>query len=92
MTVLNGSAEREPLLERSTSPSLSDSEGKDGEAVISTLRGSLIVGSVGLLIFLQGMSSYLFGLSSACICHFDYVLFHPSVRMIVHHDNLGEAM
>lgn len=60
MAVLNGSAEREPLLERSTSPSLSDSEGKDGEAVISTLRGSLVVGSVGLLIFLQGMSSYLF--------------------------------
>jgi len=57
MTVLNTSAEREPLLQPSTSPALSNREGKDDEQAISTSRGALIVGSVGLLIFLQGMSS-----------------------------------
>lgn len=56
MAVLNASTERAPLLRRSTSPSLSDRDSKDGEAAISTLRGSFVVGSVGLLIFLQGMS------------------------------------
>ncbi|KAH6878766.1 major facilitator superfamily domain-containing protein [Alternaria rosae] len=53
MTVLNTSAEREPLLQPSISPTLTNREGKDDEPAISTLRGALIVGSVGLLIFLQ---------------------------------------
>ncbi|KAF1851337.1 MFS general substrate transporter [Cucurbitaria berberidis CBS 394.84] len=53
MTVENGSAERNPLLRRSTSPSVSDGSGQDGERDISTLRGACIVGFVGFLIFLQ---------------------------------------
>jgi hypothetical protein len=55
MAVLDGSTERAPLLARSTSPSLSERDGKVKEEAISTSRGAFIVGSVGLLIFLQGM-------------------------------------
>ncbi|KAF2128199.1 MFS general substrate transporter [Dothidotthia symphoricarpi CBS 119687] len=43
----------EPLLRRSTSPSLSGSDGKDEDETISTSRGAFIMGSIGLLIFLQ---------------------------------------
>jgi hypothetical protein len=55
MAILNGSSERDPLLEPSASPSSSERGDKpEEEAAISTLRGAFIVGSVGLLIFLQG--------------------------------------
>ncbi|CAO2658093.1 Nn.00g073530.m01.CDS01 [Neocucurbitaria sp. VM-36] len=53
MAVENGSAERAPLLPRSTSPSLSDGNGNDEEHTLSTLRGAFIVAFVGFLIFLQ---------------------------------------
>jgi hypothetical protein len=65
MAVLDGSTERAPLLERST-PGL-DGKVKD-EAAISTSRGGFIVGSVGLLIFLQGMYHLVSG-SIVCLNH-----------------------
>ena len=68
MAIANGSAERDPLLERSTSPSLSERYGKDDETTISTSRGAFIVGSVGLLIFLQGMPIITF-----CTLHIAFV-------------------
>lgn len=60
MAIANGSAERDPLLERPTSPSSSERHGKHDETTISTSRGAFIVASVGLLIFLQGMHAITF--------------------------------
>jgi hypothetical protein len=65
MAVLDGSTERAPLLARSTSPSLSERDGKvKKEEAIPTSRGAFIVGSVGLLIFLQGMLDFDFVIST----------------------------
>jgi hypothetical protein len=47
-------AERAPLIHRSTSLRPIYSKDDETEGVISTLRGSCIVASIGLLIFLQG--------------------------------------
>ncbi|KAF2820619.1 MFS general substrate transporter [Ophiobolus disseminans] len=53
MAIQNGRAERAPLLHRSTSVRAVYSNDDETEAGISTLRGSFIISSIGLLIFLQ---------------------------------------
>jgi len=55
MAIENGRAERAPLLHRSTSVRAIHSKDDETEAGISTLRGTCIIASIGMLIFLQGV-------------------------------------
>jgi hypothetical protein len=54
MAIQNGRAERAPLIHRSTSVRAIYTKDDDTENGISTTRGSFIISSIGLLIFLQG--------------------------------------
>jgi hypothetical protein len=55
MAIEHGRAERAPLLHRSTSVRAIYPKDDETENEISTARGSFIIASIGLLIFLQGM-------------------------------------
>lgn len=54
-----GRAERAPLIHRSTSLRPIYPEDEEAEKGISTLRGTCIIASIGLLIFLQGKMNFL---------------------------------
>jgi Na+/proline symporter len=56
MAIQNGRAERAPLIHRSTSVRAIYQPDDEEEKGISTARGSVIISSIGLLIFLQGRS------------------------------------
>jgi hypothetical protein len=56
MAIHNSRAERAPLIHRSTSVRAIYQKDDDTESGISTTRGSFIISSIGLLIFLQGLS------------------------------------
>ncbi|KAH7391103.1 major facilitator superfamily domain-containing protein [Phaeosphaeria sp. MPI-PUGE-AT-0046c] len=53
MVTQNGRAERAPLIHRSTSVRGIYTKDDDSDSHISTTRGAFIIGSIGLLIFLQ---------------------------------------
>jgi hypothetical protein len=61
MATQNGRAERAPLIHRSTSVRAIYHPEDEEEKGISTARGTVIISSIGLLIFLQGRS-FLFSL------------------------------
>jgi hypothetical protein len=64
MAIGDGRAERAPLIHRSTSVR-AIYQPDDEEKGISTARGSVIISSIGLLIFLQGKS--FFSLLRICV-------------------------
>jgi hypothetical protein len=87
MAVHNSRAERAPLIHRSTSVRAIYQKDDDTESGISTTRGSFIISSIGLLIFLQGMSR------PCCYCPPSYtcLLFLLGSMTQLHCQNFAKA-